>query len=51
MTALPTQATTNLTLIRSFRARFAHAWTLRGGKAVRFEQFVDTTRVRDVITF
>lgn len=27
---------------RRFSAPFAHAWTLRGGKAVRFQQYTDT---------
>ena len=35
---------------KSFRARFAHVWTLRDGKATAFEQFVDTAQVREAIT-
>jgi ketosteroid isomerase-like protein len=27
---------------KSFRARFAHVWTLRGGRVVEFEQITDT---------
>ena len=27
---------------RRFSAPFAHAWTLRGGKVVRFQQYTDT---------
>ncbi len=27
---------------RPLDARFAHVWTLRGGKAVRFQQCTDT---------
>ena len=35
---------------KAFRARFAHVWTLRDGKAVLFEQFVDTAQVQAATT-
>ena len=31
---------------KSFEAQFAHVWTLRDGKAVRFIQYVDTLLVQ-----
>lgn len=31
---------------KSFRAPFVHAWTLQGGKIVRFVQYVDTVLVQ-----
>lgn len=31
---------------KSFRAPFVHAWTLRGGKIMRFVQYVDTVLVQ-----
>ena len=31
---------------KSFEAQFAHVWTLRDGKAVRFVQYVDTLLVQ-----
>ena len=31
---------------RTLTARFAHAWQLRDGRAVRFEQITDTVRRR-----
>jgi uncharacterized protein len=35
---------------KTFRARFAHVWTLRNGQAVEFEQFADTAKVREAVT-
>ncbi|TDG11372.1 nuclear transport factor 2 family protein [Seongchinamella unica] len=32
---------------RSFRSPFAHAWTVKDGKAVRFQQYVDTVLHRE----
>src|SRR5512140_3002662 len=32
----------NLATGKSFRARFAHVWTLRNGRVVEFEQITDT---------
>jgi ketosteroid isomerase-like protein len=32
---------------RTLEARFAHAWQLRDGRAVRFEQITDTARWND----
>lgn len=34
---------------KSFRADFAHVWTLRGGKAVKFVQYVDTALVQKAV--
>jgi ketosteroid isomerase-like protein len=34
---------------RTLTARFAHAWHLRDGRAVRFEQITDTVRWHDVM--
>jgi ketosteroid isomerase-like protein len=34
---------------KSFRANFAHVWTLREGKAVRFVQYVDTLLVHKAL--
>jgi hypothetical protein len=34
---------------RSFVAPFAHVWTFRNGKAVRFLQYVDTVLVRRAV--
>jgi len=34
---------------RSLNARVAHLWTLRAGKIIRFEQFVDSQTVNDAI--
>jgi uncharacterized protein len=34
---------------KSFRAEFAHVWTLRGGKAVKFVQYVDTALVQKAL--
>lgn len=31
---------------KAFRAPFVHAWTLRGGRIVRFVQYVDTVLVQ-----
>ena len=31
---------------KSFRANFAHVWKVKGGKAVRFTQYVDTLIVQ-----
>lgn len=31
---------------KSFEANFAHVWTIRGGKAIRFVQYVDTLLVQ-----
>ncbi|GAA0891461.1 nuclear transport factor 2 family protein [Fulvivirga kasyanovii] len=35
---------------KHFKARVAHIWTLKEGKIVNFEQFVDSTPVRDAMT-
>ncbi len=34
---------------RYFEARVAHVWHLKGGKIIRFEQFVDSQPVNDTI--
>jgi uncharacterized protein len=34
---------------RSFRARFAHVWYLRGAKVVRFQQYTDTLKVDEAL--
>ncbi|MFZ1684513.1 MAG: nuclear transport factor 2 family protein [Candidatus Zixiibacteriota bacterium] len=34
---------------KSFRAEFAHVWTVRGGKAVKFVQYVDTALVQKAL--
>lgn len=31
-------------------AQFAHVWWLRAGKVVRFQQFTDTARAREVVS-
>ena len=33
---------------RHLRAQFAHLWTLRGGKVIRWRQYVDTKQFVDV---
>jgi ketosteroid isomerase-like protein len=35
---------------KSIAVPFAHVWTLRDGKAVRFQQYTDTALVRDAVT-
>jgi len=35
---------------KSIKVRVAHHFLVRGGQIVRFEQFVDTARVRDAMT-
>ena len=34
---------------KSFEADFAHVWTLRDGKAVRFRQYVDSALVQEAL--
>jgi hypothetical protein len=34
---------------KSFRAHFAHVWTLRDGKAIRFQQYTDTAKVQEAL--
>ncbi|MDX1579017.1 MAG: nuclear transport factor 2 family protein, partial [Gemmatimonadota bacterium] len=34
---------------REIDAQFAHVWTLRDSKAVRFQQYADTAQVRDAV--
>ena len=34
---------------KSFDAAFAHVWTLRDGKAVRFRQYVDSALVQEAL--
>lgn len=34
---------------RSFRTHFAHVWTLRDGKAVKFQQYTDTAKVQEAL--
>ena len=34
---------------KSFEARVAHIWTLKDGKIIRFEQFVDSQPVQDAM--
>lgn len=34
---------------KSFRARFAHVWTLRDGKVARFQQYADTAKVQEAL--
>ncbi len=35
---------------KSFRTHFAHVWTLRNGKAVKFQQYTDTAKVQEALT-
>ena len=35
---------------KEFTARFAHVWTLRGGKIVRLQQCADTVQVTRALT-
>lgn len=35
---------------KTIRAQFAHVWTLRDGKAVRFQQYADTAQVQAAMT-
>lgn len=35
---------------RAVRAQFAHVWTLRGGKVVRFQQYTNTKQFFDAAT-
>jgi ketosteroid isomerase-like protein len=34
---------------KAFRARFAHVWRLKDGKAVHFQQYADTAKVREAL--
>jgi ketosteroid isomerase-like protein len=34
---------------KSVRTHFAHAWTLRDGKAVMFQQYTDTAKVQEAL--
>ena len=34
---------------KSFQAKFAHVWSLRSGKAVRFLQYTDTLKVQEAL--
>jgi ketosteroid isomerase-like protein len=34
---------------KSFSARFAHVWTVKNGKVVRFEQIVDSAKVNEAL--
>jgi len=34
---------------KSFEADFAHVWTVRGGKAVKFVQYTDTALVQEAL--
>jgi ketosteroid isomerase-like protein len=34
---------------KSFSAPFAHVWTLRDGKAVKFQQYTDTVKVQEAL--
>jgi ketosteroid isomerase-like protein len=34
---------------KSFSARFAHVWTVKDGKVVRFEQIVDSAKVNEAL--
>ena len=34
---------------KSFRTHFAHVWTLRDGKAVKFQQYTDTAKVQEAL--
>jgi ketosteroid isomerase-like protein len=40
---------TNKATGKPFDVRVAHHFVVRGGRIVRFEQFVDTARVRDAM--
>jgi uncharacterized protein len=40
---------TNKATGKAINVRVAHHFTVRGGKIVRFEQFVDTAKVRDAM--
>jgi ketosteroid isomerase-like protein len=35
---------------KSFRARFAHVWTVRDGKVVHFQQYADTAKVGEALS-
>jgi ketosteroid isomerase-like protein len=35
--------------VESFRARFAHVWRIRNGKAIGFEQVADSAKVREAL--
>ena len=41
---------TNKTTRKALNARVAHHFIVRSGRIVRFEQFVDTAKVRDAMT-
>ncbi len=34
---------------KSFEAHFAHIWKVRGGKAYKFQQYVDTLKVQEAL--
>jgi ketosteroid isomerase-like protein len=42
-------AATNKTTGKDINVRVAHHFIVRGGRIVRFEQFVDTAKVRDAM--
>lgn len=35
---------------KSVRTHFAHVWTLRNGKAVKFQQYTDTAKVQEALS-
>ena len=41
---------TNKTTGKNINVRVAHSFIVRGGRIVRFEQFVDTAKVREAMT-
>lgn len=47
--AYGTYTGTHKTTGKSFEARVAHVWKLKGGKIIRFEQFVDSKIVCDAM--
>ncbi|HBF46615.1 MAG TPA: ketosteroid isomerase, partial [Shewanella frigidimarina] len=44
-----TYSGTNKATGRYFKARVAHLWTLKDGKVISFEQFVDSKTVCDAM--
>ncbi|MDQ3605854.1 MAG: nuclear transport factor 2 family protein [Gemmatimonadota bacterium] len=35
---------------KSFRAAFAHVWTMRSGKAIEFRDYLDSAKVQDAVS-
>lgn len=47
--ALGTYSGTHKGTARTVRAQFAHIWSMRDGKAVRFQQYTDTKQFADAV--